>query len=646
MRNMIRSAWGAGMVAAIVGFIGATVLAQPARRQGPGQGYGSEAYGPGYGSSRPQGRNMRGRRGRPMRRREPMQHLRNQHSAPNTGISSQNVDQLQRIWTIEVGAPVTHKPLVENGRVYFADWSGSVYCADAQSGDLIWRKQVLEQVKSKWPWHGFVGTGALGRGILYEASAAGMVYAIDAHSGDVLWSTSFAQDPHAGSISRLMYHNGMLYIGVTSVEETLSAMKKGFNVNFQGKVVAINTRTGRLVWQGWLASPPHTGAGVWSAFALDPRTGVLYFTTSNNYTGQANELSDAIVAVDARTGRLIWSTQVTEHDVWTRAHPQGPDYAFAAGPQLFRAMINGRMVPLVGAGQKSGVYHVLNRRTGEIVWQTVVGYGGGGGGIHGAASIGGGRVFVWSNNSYAYGKPAKKYPMNVKALDAATGQTIWVRSSAQPASATGAGFLSGDVYFVPSLDGKIRAYSAANGESLWSGSAGGAIASSLWVEDGRLYAAAGLPKAFGGGGQGGSVVAFAPRGGQARNWKAVELGPAIRVIATNFDFNVAARPGDPEPSRIVVQPGEKVRVTLINRAHDTKHNIEFELPGGEVEFEQPVPPGGSRTLVFTAPEQPGEYVIYCPVAHHREKGMVGTLVVRSKQQQNPEQEQRQQQQSQ
>lgn len=81
-----------------------------------------------------------------------------------------------------------------------------------------------------------------------------------------------------------------------------------------------------------------------------------------------------------------------------------------------------------------------------------------------------------------------------------------------------------------------------------------------------------------------------------------------------------------EPSTLTVQPGQKVRVSLTNKG-EAPHNVEFELPEGEKEFEENLAPGETKTLEFTAPEKPGEYTFYCPVGNHRERGMTGTLTV-------------------
>lgn len=91
----------------------------------------------------------------------------------------------------------------------------------------------------------------------------------------------------------------------------------------------------------------------------------------------------------------------------------------------------------------------------------------------------------------------------------------------------------------------------------------------------------------------------------------------IEVVAENMQYN---------PSQIVVQAGEEVRILLINRG-DEEHNIEFELPGREEELAQNLQPGERGTLEFTAPDQPGTYTVYCPVKDHKDKGMTGQLVV-------------------
>lgn len=347
-----------------------------------------------------------------------------------------------------------------------------------------------------WPWHGLAGTGTLGDGKLFEASVEGTAFALDPSSGKVLWKTRITDDPHAGNLSTLLYYDDLVYIGLQSVEEPLSHMKKDFVPDFQGKVVALNADTGEIVWEKRLVEAPHNGVPMWTSFALDPEMNTLFFSTGNNYTGEASALSDAVIAVDHKTGETKWFRQVTEHDVWTMASPEGPDYDFSGGPQLFRADVDGISKKLVGAGQKSGIFYVFDAQTGDKVWATSIGYGGVDGGMHGEASIGEGRVLAWSNNGYHHGMNPDKHPISVKALDASTGKHLWVKNHAQPAAIV-PGYLANDVYFVGSLDGTLQAYGAADGKQLWKIKNPSPIISWLWVKDNSLYLGGGVPGVLG-----------------------------------------------------------------------------------------------------------------------------------------------------
>ena len=440
--------------------------------------------------------------------------LSNLHASIATGLSSGDAAQLEQAWHIQTPEPVSHTPLLDNGRIYFADWGGTVYAADATSGKVAWQQQV-ETPKTQWPWYGFAGTGALGDGMLFEASAEGNAFGIDAATGAVKWQTQIGNNKYAGSISHLLYHDGLVYVGLSSVEEPISKQMqkqgKTFFPSFQGKVLALDAQTGKVAWEHPLVQGQENGVAMWSSFALDPKMNALFFATGNNYTGAASELSDALVAVNAKTGEVLWKQQVTDEDVWTPATPKGPDYDFGAGPQLFEATINGQTRQLIGAGQKSGIYWVFDRSNGTPVWHTTVGYGSVAGGIRGEASVGNGQVFVWSNNNYKDSEPTK-HPISVKALNAADGRVLWFVDKAQPAIGTAAGVLTNDVYLVGSLDGTLSAYATTGGKQVWSTKAPGSVASSLAVGGNTLFVGTGIPKMFGGLASGNGVSAYSVGG--------------------------------------------------------------------------------------------------------------------------------------
>ena len=419
--------------------------------------------------------------------------IQNLHATNTSPINSKSIENMDHNWHYATEHPVSHAPLVKNGAVYFGDWGGTIFKVDAEEGSLIWKKNI-EKPMTEWTWYGFAGTGSLGDGKVFEASVEGNAFALDQNSGELLWQTEFTTDPEAGNLSVLLYHDGLVYIGVSSVEEMLDS--PSFTPNLQGKVIALDAKTGDKVWERFLVEPPQNGVPMWTSFALDTESNTLYFTTGNNYTGEeASKMSDAMVAVDSKTGDVKWFYQVTPHDIWTHHQKKGPDYDFSGGAQLFTAEIDGEMRKLVGAGQKSGVYTVWDAKTGDKVWESVIGYGGVKGGMHSEVSIADGTVYVWSNNNYAH-KPPTDTPLTVKALDAATGELKWVANESQPASLV-TGYLANDVYIVGSVEGTIQAYNTKDGKKIWSHKNPAPIISWLIVDDDSLFLGGGIPKMFG-----------------------------------------------------------------------------------------------------------------------------------------------------
>jgi polyvinyl alcohol dehydrogenase (cytochrome) len=136
----------------------------------------------------------------------------------------------------------------------------------------------------------------------------------------------------------------------------------------------------------------HNGGPVWSTPAIDGATGTLYVGTGNAYSGTAADTTDAIVALDARSGALLRHFQATAGDVFTTTSggAAGPDADFGASPQLMTGP-NGRK--LVGAGQKSGTYWALDRATLAPVWSTMTGAGSAVGGILGSTAYDGTRIY-------------------------------------------------------------------------------------------------------------------------------------------------------------------------------------------------------------------------------------------------------------
>jgi polyvinyl alcohol dehydrogenase (cytochrome) len=104
--------------------------------------------------------------------------------------------------------------------------------------------------------------------------------------------------------------------------------------------------------------------------------------------------------------------------------PAGPDYDFAAGPQLLSV----GTTDILGIGEKSGIYWALNPDNGSVIWNTNVGPGSSLGGIEWGTATDGTRIYAAIANLYGIPyllAPSGPYANGGSwaALDPATGHT-------------------------------------------------------------------------------------------------------------------------------------------------------------------------------------------------------------------------------
>jgi polyvinyl alcohol dehydrogenase (cytochrome) len=232
-----------------------------------------------------------------------------------------------------------------------------------------------------------------------------------------------------------------------------------------------------------------SGASVWGAPTVDAKRGLLYVTTGDNFSEPATNLSDAIVALELGTGRIVWSKQTTPGDVWNTSCSQkgacpGPDYDYGSSVLLERDG-NGRELLL--AGQKSGVVYALDPdKKGDIVWQVRVGKGGTNGGVQWGMASDGQRVYAATSdvvrNPGTNSDPLDPRPRpldpaqggGLTALRIGTGEKVWYTPpvpcgstpGCSPAQSAAVTAIPG-VVFSGSLDGHLRAYTAEEGRVLW-----------------------------------------------------------------------------------------------------------------------------------------------------------------------------------
>jgi polyvinyl alcohol dehydrogenase (cytochrome) len=220
---------------------------------------------------------------------------------------------------------------------------------------------------------------------------------------------------------------------------------------------------------------------VWSTAAIDEARHLLYIGTGNTYEAPASPRSDALMAIDYRTGAIAWLRQFTAGDVYTifSPPPQGPDADIGAAPNLFR--IGTRDV--VGVGDKAGVYAVLDRDTGQTVWARSLPTGSHLGGIMTTAAYDHGTLYLASNqwtDLVDFHDPGNT--STTFALDAKTGATKW--HTDLPSAAFGALTYTNGVVFQPTVAGTVYALDARDGRVLWSDEPGGDLGSGVSIAAG------------------------------------------------------------------------------------------------------------------------------------------------------------------
>jgi polyvinyl alcohol dehydrogenase (cytochrome) len=449
-------------------------------------------------------------------------------------ISPANVRSLVPKWKLTTAGAISATPTVYDGAVYVPDTGGQLWAASASGGRVLWSRSIASYTGvpgdlSRTSPAVYGSELILGDWPFFSATAPATVFAVNQDTGQLMWSTVVDSSPASLITGSPVVAGGVVYVGVSSKEETLAAQPGYSCCTFRGAVAALSATTGQILWKTYTVpsndsggdtnSPgAYSGAAVWgSTPAVDPERGLLYVGTGNNYTvppgvctapGQtgcahpaSDDYADSILALNLRTGAVAWADHTLSSDVWTIARPVGPDFDFGSGPNLFITTnpATGQREQLLGIGQKSGVFWAVDPATGRIVWQTQVGPGGPSGGILWGSATDGDRIYVAEADStgqpYTLGGSGPAAGRTITggswaALDAATGKILW--QAPDPQGAADTGFVSaanGVVYAGSSAATGTNMYAleARTGKILWSFASGGSVSGGAAVVSDTLY---------------------------------------------------------------------------------------------------------------------------------------------------------------
>ena len=244
------------------------------------------------------------------------------------GLTSQTTPKLKLKWAFGFPGQTTAfgTPTVFGGKIFVGAADGMVYSLDARSGCVYWIYAAAGGVRA---------SPVLDAHYAYFGDLRGNVYAVDSATGALRWKTRADEHPLAVITGSPKLESGRLYVPVSGRDESIAAINPSYECcTFRGSVVALDAASGNVIWQAYTISdaPKITGRNAkgaktwgpsgavpWSSPTLDLQKRVLYLGTGVNYSQPPTQTSDAIVAFDMDSGRLLWSRQLTAGDAYNFA---------------------------------------------------------------------------------------------------------------------------------------------------------------------------------------------------------------------------------------------------------------------------------------------------------------------------------------
>ena len=422
--------------------------------------------------------------------------------------------------------------------LYFPDWGGTLWKVDAESGQVVWSRSIAEY--NDIPGSISRTSPSYADGTLYVADLNGNMMAVDADTGDLRWITELDPNPNTIVTGSPVILGNRLYIATSSSGGGDARMM------FRGSMIALDARTGRIVWQTFVLPGNCRLRGRRVRQSAGDRRGERARLRRGGAVVCSTSCRDGLPGGRSRQlGRgLLPARRVLQFSDRVRPAHRPPRWSFrgagpdarrlgcgddppswcppwennfnmwdfaGAGANVFETRIEGRRRDVVGIGQKSGVYWLLDARTGRLIWSRLVGHADDPGGIQWGTAFDGRRIYV------AIGHNNRRDPYDLlsgetvtggswAALNPADGRILWQTADPQwttdPRGASDLAALSvanGIVYAgsMAHAGEQMYALDAASGGILWRFPAGGSVVAGPAIVRGTVYWGSGYARTGG-----------------------------------------------------------------------------------------------------------------------------------------------------
>lgn len=402
--------------------------------------------------------------------------------AAESVIGKANVGTLTKAWTFtpaDVGGSgrMESTPVVGEGCVYVSTSSGFVYALNADTGDLVWGKRVATTSIGQC-CGGTIFAGAVHNGVVYfgigrnqrtvdpiSGKTGTFIIALNSQTGAEIWkSPELALEPGAYTNSSVVYHNGMVWLGISGAEviaPTLTPVRVGGFAIVDATDGHLLVRT-LTVPDAEFAVRGDAGGSIWSTMAVDDQ-GFGYASTGqpNPWEGSVqSDFTNAVIKFDLEPIRN-GAANPSFGKIVAAFHGDldlGRDVDIAGSPTLYD---DGEGAQMVAAAQKSGNLHAgftTNPLLGapEMLHRWAFPLSGVGSPLFNYCSVA-------NDGTNIYGVGG--VPGQLWSVNGSTGLPNWVQPVNTIFAAQPVALANGVVYF-PGENGTLYAFDAATGASL------------------------------------------------------------------------------------------------------------------------------------------------------------------------------------
>jgi glucose dehydrogenase len=308
-------------------------------------------------------------------------------------INRSNVGRLRVAWTYdtgEKGVGLQTSPLIVGRTLYAYTPTQKVIALDAATGALRWKFDAgvttTQPVRGLAWWSDGSGDGSESR---LFAGVANFLYALDPATGRPI--QSFGENGRIDLRKGLRgdYREQSIALTTPGIVYKDLIIVGGRNPETHpsppGDIRAFDVHTGALRWS--FHTIPHPGeegyntwpkdawlragaANNWTGMALDEKRGIVYVPTGSpvsdfygaDRVGQ-DLFADTLLALNAATGKRIWSFQGVHHDIWDRDFP--------SPPSLLTVTHKGKRIDAVSQATKQGYVYLFDRANGDPLFPIV-----------------------------------------------------------------------------------------------------------------------------------------------------------------------------------------------------------------------------------------------------------------------------------